>query len=175
TCLFALCADAKKLLTLWTLLCGGVAILLWGFFSFPKKFGATRTMRNKTCDDEVKICPNTWNKINQNCFFIFQHKNSWLTAQENCEHYDATLAKFNNKIEMEALMSHMKTLQSSSWIGLNKRSVHKLWVWTDGSEYDNLKNIQDHGDCAFIHKNGIDSTNCDDLKDYICSKAGQCP
>jgi hypothetical protein len=37
TCLLALCTDAKKVLTLWTLLGGAVAVLLWGFFSFPRK------------------------------------------------------------------------------------------------------------------------------------------
>ncbi|XP_036037856.1 C-type lectin domain family 2 member F-like [Onychomys torridus] len=167
--------DGKKLLTLWTVLCGGVIVLLWGFFSLPRKFGSTRAVRNKTCDDEVKICMNSWNKLNQNCFFIFQHKNSWLTAQETCQNYDATLVKFNNKNELETLMNHIQALRSSAWIGLNKRNIRKSWVWTDGSRYNNLKPIQEHGDCAFIHKNGIDSTSCDDLKDYICSKTGQCP
>ncbi|KAL6083349.1 hypothetical protein STEG23_036919, partial [Scotinomys teguina] len=127
----------KKLLTLWTLLCGGVVILLWGFFSFPKKFGTTRRIRNKTCDDEIKICMNSWNKINQNCFFIFQHKNSWLTAQENCERYEASLVKFNTKNELEILMNHVKALRSSSWIGLNKQNIRKVWLWADGSTYDN--------------------------------------
>ncbi|XP_052576751.1 C-type lectin domain family 2 member F-like [Peromyscus californicus insignis] len=167
--------DVKKLLTLWTVLCGGVVILLWGFFSFPKKFGATRAVRNKTCDDEMKICMNSWNKLNQNCFFIFQHKNSWLTAQETCQHYEGTLVKFNNKIELETLMNHVGALGSSAWIGLNKQNIRKSWVWTDGSRYNHLKTIQEHGDCAFMHKNGIDSTSCNDLKDYICSKIGQCP
>lgn len=65
--------------------------------------GATRTVRNKTCEDEMKICMNSWNKLNQNCFFIFQHKNSWLTAQETCQHYEGDLVKFNDKIELVRL------------------------------------------------------------------------
>ncbi|XP_051029037.1 C-type lectin domain family 2 member F [Phodopus roborovskii] len=167
--------DGKKLLTLWTLLCGGVIVLLWGFFSFPRRFGATRIIRNKTCEDEAKICMNSWHKINKNCFFLFQHKNAWLSAQENCQRYEANLAKFDTKMELEALMSHVETLRSSFWIGLNRRNFRKFWVWADESIYNNLKKVQDHGDCAFLHKNGIDSTNCDDLRDYICSKVGQCP
>ncbi|XP_021079297.1 C-type lectin domain family 2 member F-like isoform X2 [Mesocricetus auratus] len=167
--------DGKKLLTLWTLLCGGVVVLLWGFFSFPRKFGASRVVRNKTCDDETNICTNSWLKINQNCFFLFQHKNAWLSAQENCQRYEANLAKFTTKTELETLMSHVQALRSSFWIGLNRRNLRTYWVWTDESVYNNLKKVQDHGDCAFMHKNGIDSTNCDDLRDYICSKVGQCP
>ncbi|XP_041910517.1 ladderlectin-like isoform X2 [Arvicola amphibius] len=100
--------DAKKLLTLWTLLCGGVVVLLWGFFSFPRKFGITRVTRNKTCDDEAKICMNAWHKINQNCFFLIQHENSWPVAKETCGNLEADLAKFNTKNELETLMSLMK-------------------------------------------------------------------
>lgn len=59
-----------------------------------------RMNRNKTCDDEAKICPRAWHKINQNCVFLFQHENSWPVAQENCRHLNANLAKFNNKNEL---------------------------------------------------------------------------
>uniref|UniRef100_A0A8C2M1E5 C-type lectin domain family 2, member m n=1 Tax=Cricetulus griseus TaxID=10029 RepID=A0A8C2M1E5_CRIGR len=167
--------DGKKLLTLWTLLCGGVVVLVWAFFTLPRKFGNARVIRNKTCDDEVKICSSTWLKINQNCFFLFQHKNAWLSAQENCQHYEANLAKFTTKMELETLMRHVQSLRSSFWIGLNRRNLRRFWVWTDESIYNNVKEVQDHGDCAFMHKSGIDSTNCDELRDYICSKLGQCP
>ncbi|XP_026632903.1 C-type lectin domain family 2 member E-like [Microtus ochrogaster] len=166
--------DAKKLLTLWTLLCGGVVVLLWGFFSFPRKFGTTRITRNKTCDDEAKICMNAWHKINQNCFFLIQHENSWPVAKQNCENLEAHLAKFNKQNELEALMSLVNE-GSSYWLGLNKRNLDKLWLWTDGTKYNDLKEIHDYGECAFLHKRGIDSTTCDDLKDYICMKVGQCP
>nr|XP_048288272.1 C-type lectin domain family 2 member F-like isoform X2 [Myodes glareolus] len=166
--------DAKKLLTVWTVICGGVVVLLWGFFSFPRKFGVSRMIRNKTCDDEAKICPRAWHKINQNCVFLFQHENSWPVAQENCQHLNANLAKFNNKNELESLMSLVKE-HSSYWIGLSKQNLTKFWLWTDGTRYNNSKLIHDYGDCAFLHKRGIDSTHCDDLRDYICMKVGQCP
>ncbi|CAO2606838.1 C-type lectin domain family 2 member F [Lemmus lemmus] len=117
---------------------------------------------------------NAWQKINQNCFLFFQHENSWPVAQENCRSLKANLAKFNNKNELEVLMSHVK-VRSSYWIGLSKRNLGKLWLWTDGTKYNDLKKIHDFGECAFLHKQGIDSTTCDDLRDYICMKEGQCP
>lgn len=62
--------------------------------------GTSRITRNKTCDDEAKICMNAWHKINQNCFFLAQHENSWPVAKLNCGNLEAHLAKFNNKNEL---------------------------------------------------------------------------
>ncbi|XP_052030956.1 C-type lectin domain family 2 member D3-like isoform X2 [Apodemus sylvaticus] len=124
--------DAKKVLTLWTLLGGAVAVLLWGFFSFPKKFSVTRLSRNKTCDDEVKMCHGGWNKAGRNCFSFNQHKNSWITSKDYCKIYDATLAVFNNKAELEILMKQIHETQTY-WIGLHRRNLFGIWVWTNGS------------------------------------------
>ncbi|XP_051011627.1 C-type lectin domain family 2 member F-like [Acomys russatus] len=169
------CPHGKKLMSLWFLIIGVVAVLLWGLFSFPRKSEVTRLIRNKTCGEEAKICMNSWKKLNQNCFFLFHHKSSWLSALENCQNYDGTLAKFNNKIELDTLMNHVKVGSSSYWIGLNKRNLLRMWVWTDGSKYNNLMRIQDHGQCALMYKDGIASIHCEDLNDYICIKASQCP
>ncbi|XP_055467511.1 C-type lectin domain family 2 member G-like [Psammomys obesus] len=166
--------DGKKILTLWTLICGAVAVLLWGFFSFPRKFVVTRLVKNKTCDGENMICMSAWNKVNQNCFFLFHHKNTWISAEEHCIIYHGHLAKFNTKSELDIFLSHVKKGQSSYWIGLNKRNSRGIWVWTDGTKYNNVARIQDHGECAFMQKNGIDSTNCDDLRDFICIKPSLC-
>ncbi|NP_950199.1 C-type lectin-like receptor 2m [Mus musculus] len=166
--------DAKKVLTLWTLLGGAVAVLLWGFFSFPRKFTVTRTARNKTCDDEVKLCPKDWNKLRQNCFSRIQHKNSWLTANDTCELHDATLAVFIDKTEVEILMNQIQEMKTY-WIGLHRQNLLGIWVWTNGSKYNNLHEIQDHGQCAFVHQKGIDSTSCEDQKEFICTREGQCP
>ncbi|XP_021021546.1 C-type lectin domain family 2 member F-like [Mus caroli] len=166
--------DSKKVLTLWTLLGGAVAVLLWGFFSFPRKFTVTRTARNKTCEDGVKLCPKDWNKLRRNCFSSIQHKSSWLTANDTCELHDATLAVFIDKTELEILMNQMQEMKTY-WIGLHRQNLLGIWVWTNGSKYNNLHDIQDHGQCAFVHQKGIDSTNCEDQKEFICTREGQCP
>ncbi|XP_034367899.1 C-type lectin domain family 2 member F-like isoform X2 [Arvicanthis niloticus] len=165
--------DAKKVLTLWTLLVGAVAVLLWGLFSFPKKITVTRLSKNKTCDDEVRICIGGWNKLRRNCFSHVNHKNSWVTATEYCKLHDATLALFNDKTELETVMKQMHEMQTY-WIGLDRKNALGIWFWTNGSKYNNLYEIQDHGPCAFIHQYGIDSTQCDELKEYICTREGKC-
>ncbi|XP_031239461.1 early activation antigen CD69-like isoform X2 [Mastomys coucha] len=124
--------DAKKLLTLWTLLGGAVAVLLWGFISFPKKFTFTRLGKNKTCDDEIKMCSGEWHKLRRNCFSSTQHKNSWLTAKDLCKLHDGTLAVLNDKSEMEMLMKKIPERQTY-WIGLHRRNLFGTWVWTNGS------------------------------------------
>ncbi|EDK99917.1 RIKEN cDNA 4922502D21, isoform CRA_b [Mus musculus] len=170
--------DAKKVLTLWTLLGGAVAVLLWGFFSFPRKLSScfvfilvtvTRTARNKTCDDEVKLCPKDWNKLRQNCFSRIQHKNSWLTANDTCELHDATLAVFIDKTEVGNFdESNTGDENILDWTAQTK-FIRNLGL-------DKWKHeIQDHGQCAFVHQKGIDSTSCEDQKEFICTREGQCP
>ncbi|XP_028640738.1 early activation antigen CD69-like [Grammomys surdaster] len=165
--------DAKKVLTLWTLIGGAVAVLLWGLYSFPRKYTVTRLSRNKTCDDEVRLCIGGWNKLRRNCFSRAEHKNSWSTAKENCKLHGATLALFNDNTELEILLKQMHEMQTY-WIGLHRKNTLGIWFWTNGSKYNDLYEIQDHGQCAFIHQYGIDSTHCDELKDYICTREGRC-
>ncbi|XP_032763257.1 early activation antigen CD69-like [Rattus rattus] len=166
--------DLKKVMTLWILVVGVIAVLLWGFFSFPKKFTVTKQTKIEVCSDEVKICLHGWNKLNRNCFTHFSHENSWFTAKETCKFHDATLAVFNDQTELDTVMKQMEDIQTF-WIGLYKKDFRGPWVWTNGSKYNNWYDIQDYGHCAFLHKSGIDSTNCNDLKEYICTKEGQCP
>ncbi|XP_006141636.1 C-type lectin domain family 2 member F-like isoform X2 [Tupaia chinensis] len=156
-----------------SLICGAMAVLLWGILGFPQKLGISRIFKENSCLEELTICPEGWIRINNTCFFKYEKEATWKLAQDSCRASHASLAKVISQEEMESLMQNLGS--SSYWFGLHKHSEHKFWMWADGSMYTNWFNIEEHGDCTFISKKGISSANCDEIKDYICSRKSYCP
>ncbi|XP_014447992.1 uncharacterized protein LOC102490673 isoform X4 [Tupaia chinensis] len=101
----------KKMLIISSLICGAMAVLLWGILGFPQK-----------------------------------QKGKFIERKS---------ARGARKLEVLR-----PTL-------LRRRGI---FVW----EVKRF-NIEEHGDCTFISKKGISSANCDEIKDYICSRKSYCP
>ncbi|XP_020011740.1 C-type lectin domain family 2 member F-like [Castor canadensis] len=165
--------EAKKMIIISSLVCGSLAFLLWGILRFPRKFGITKIFKKKACLDDERTCPQGWIQVNKNCFFHSEHETTWLNGNETCKVYFTSLAYINNEIEMDTLMESMS--YPSYWIGLNKLNPQKIWKWANGNLFNNWYAVEEGGDCAFLHEKGINSTNCDEIKGYICSTKSYCP
>ncbi|XP_020948026.1 C-type lectin domain family 2 member F-like isoform X1 [Sus scrofa] len=163
----------KKMLIMSSLICGGIAFLLWGVLGLFRQFKSSSTYENKTCTEAATVCPKDWNRISNYCFFQFEHEQTWLDSQTSCMTYYGSLAIFNSKEEVETLMPYLGS--SFYWIGLKKHGARDLWMWTNGIAFKNWFNIEGGGNCAYIFKTGISSADCDDAKKHICSRRSFCP
>ncbi|XP_060270210.1 C-type lectin domain family 2 member F-like isoform X2 [Ovis aries] len=128
---------------------------------------------NKTCSEDSIICPQSWNRINNNCFFQSEREKTWMDGQTKCTAHSGSLAIFNSKNEVESLMPYLGP--SCYWIGLKMDSTSKLWIWTNGDVFSNWFSIDGSGECACMFQKGISSGNCSDAKKYTCSRKGFCP
>ncbi|KAB0397094.1 hypothetical protein E2I00_015366 [Balaenoptera physalus] len=90
---------------------------------------------NKTCSEDATICPQGWNRINNNCFFQSECGKTWIDGQAKCMAHYGSLAIFNSKNEAESLMPYLGP--SFYWIGLKKHNASKLWIWTNGEAFSN--------------------------------------
>nr|XP_044995729.1 C-type lectin domain family 2 member F-like [Jaculus jaculus] len=138
---------ARKMIVIWTLVCGGLILILWETVQFLHKFEIKNDFRNKTCLENLKLCPHGWKQVRKNCFFQSEEEDSLIRQLHG----------------------------SSYWIGLNKHKSHKIWTWADESPLNQWYHVPDHGDCAFTHQKGLDSANYLDLKKFICSRLRYCP
>nr|XP_019569046.1 PREDICTED: C-type lectin domain family 2 member F-like [Rhinolophus sinicus] len=156
-----------------SMLCGGIALLLWAVLGFPRKLISPRIFKEKTCTGDATICPQGWNRIHNKCFFRFELEKTWRDGQANCMAYHGSLVIFTFQNEVEILTHYLGA--SSYWIGLKKQNASKHWMWANGDALSNWFTIEGSGNCAFIFKKGISSANCDDARKYICSRKGVCP
>ncbi|XDA75008.1 hypothetical protein R6Z07F_005237 [Ovis aries] len=163
----------KKMLIMSSMICGGIAFLLWAVLGFPQKSKNPVIFNNKTCSEDSIICPQSWNRINNNCFFQSEREKTWMDGQTKCTAHSGSLAIFNSKNEVESLMPYLGP--SCYWIGLKMDSTSKLWIWTNGDVFSNWFSIDGSGECACMFQKGISSGNCSDAKKYTCSRKGFCP
>ncbi|XP_012785612.2 C-type lectin domain family 2 member D2 [Ochotona princeps] len=162
---------AKKVIIISTLLCAGLAFLLWGILSFPKKFGTPKISESNLCTENIAECPHGWDQIKNTCYFQSEHETTWLSSQENCKTHSAFLAKFDSREELESLIRHLKPF--SYWIDVNRHSID-IWSWTIDKPEDDWFQVGSNEKCTYVATNGLGSADCSETKRYICSKSSEC-
>ncbi|TKS67668.1 C-type lectin domain family 4 member E [Collichthys lucidus] len=75
-----------------------------------------------------KTCPSRWIMFNCSCYFFSTVSDSWEKGRQDCRDTGADLVKIDSYEEQEFLS---KTIQQSTWIGLNDRDDEKIWKWSD--------------------------------------------
>ena len=55
---------------------------------------------NKTCSEDAITCPQSWSRINNNCFFQSEREKTWMDGQTKCTAHSGSLAIFNSKNEV---------------------------------------------------------------------------
>ncbi|XP_037702772.1 C-type lectin domain family 2 member D-like [Choloepus didactylus] len=155
-----------------SLICGGIIVLLWGIFGFPRKFGKAKVVSDQKCSEDATVCPQDWKRINKNCFFLSEREATWANSQADCMIQCGTLAIIHLRNDLESLMEYTEPF--AYWFGLSKQNENKIWTWANGDLFINWFHIEEGGDCAFMYKKGISSANCSDARKYICSRKGIC-
>ncbi|XP_016141947.1 galactose-specific lectin nattectin-like [Sinocyclocheilus grahami] len=103
---------------------------------------------------------------------------NWITAERNCQSFDANLASVHNKIEQDLLLSLLPSSSTRCWIGAHDGEQEGQWVWSDGTPYDftywgsgepNNLGTENCGELNWSSNRWNDSP-CSTSLGYICAK-----
>ncbi|XP_037108053.1 CD209 antigen-like isoform X1 [Syngnathus acus] len=79
-----------------------------------------------------KVCPSSWKKFENNCYYSSSSKESWYQSRNYCQGKGADLVIINTKEEM-VFVNGLFTSKQEIWIGLTDEGVEGQWKWVDGT------------------------------------------
>ncbi|XP_060115573.1 C-type lectin domain family 2 member B-like [Heteronotia binoei] len=113
-------------------------------------------------------CPQRWLMNEGRCYFFSETEATWNASRINCSSQGGSL------LAMETLQEWDFVSQSKRaryyWIGLRRTVEGELWKWSDGSVFSNWFSVGGEGFCAYLSKDEVSSTWCNNLRYWICSK-----
>ncbi|XP_072280447.1 C-type lectin domain family 2 member B-like [Pyxicephalus adspersus] len=135
---------------------------LWTVFSVREK-----------CDicPEITIeapCEDDWIWYRKKCYYFSKQPNEWQDSQNFCMSHNASLALFDSKEELDFLQRFKGS--SDHWIGLKREDNGKLWMWTNGSIFNNMFHIDGVSPCVFLNRERVSSAACYSDRYWICNK-----
>ncbi|XP_024079421.1 zinc finger protein RFP-like [Terrapene carolina triunguis] len=118
-------------------------------------------------DSRATCCPEKWIGYEGKCYLFSEDEADWTSSQHFCSSPGASLAWLDTPQEKDFLMQYQGYLDA--WIGL-RREPGQPWKWPNGSVFNNLFQIGEGGECAYIYKNTVSSSRCYTQRNCICSK-----
>uniref|UniRef100_A0A8D0H916 C-type lectin domain-containing protein n=1 Tax=Sphenodon punctatus TaxID=8508 RepID=A0A8D0H916_SPHPU len=112
-------------------------------------------------------CPDDWIGYQGKCYYFSEVEGNWTSSQSNCSSFGASLAGIDTLVEKDFMMRYKGKLYY--WIGLRKEN-NGPWTWVNGTEFNNLFEIKEGGDCAYLNEVGISTSECVMEMNWICSK-----
>ncbi|XP_044838480.1 E3 ubiquitin-protein ligase TRIM39-like [Mauremys mutica] len=112
-------------------------------------------------------CPENWIGYQGKCYLFSEDEADWTSSQHFCSSHGVSLAWLDTLQEKDFLMRHKGYLDH--WIGL-RREPGQPWKWPNGSVFNNLFQIGEGGECAYIYRNTVSSSRCHIKRNCICSK-----
>ncbi|XP_035304590.1 C-type lectin domain family 2 member H-like [Cricetulus griseus] len=113
-------------------------------------------------------CPRDWIGVGSKRFYFSEKVENWTSSQTFCVAQGAQLARFDSPEELEFLKRYKG--RHDHWIGLHRKSSEHHWMWTDGTEYNNLTSPRGEGECAYLSGSDISSGRNYTHRRWICSK-----
>nr|XP_028575583.1 C-type lectin domain family 2 member D-like isoform X2 [Podarcis muralis] len=116
----------------------------------------------------IPPCPPLWFWYEGICYFFSNNEKSWMSSQEYCLSFNASLAVIPNN-EKDIVKRWKGT--NSYWIGL-RRDPGQPWKWTNG-ENSTFEVLGDGGDCAYLGDKGqAYVSRCNVEHHWMCRKLG---
>ncbi|XP_060094730.1 killer cell lectin-like receptor subfamily F member 1 [Heteronotia binoei] len=126
----------------------------------------TSFQESTTC----KICPYNWHLYEKKCYWISREKLTWNQAMKNCTAKLSQMVVIQDQREVAFLQNIIKA-NKMLWIGLQRTSPERKWMWVDGSPYDNeLSGSAETNACGKLNGNQIISDACINIANWICEK-----
>ncbi|XP_024079173.1 E3 ubiquitin-protein ligase TRIM11-like [Terrapene carolina triunguis] len=129
--------------------------------------GSVSKARVTPPDSPAACCPEHWIGYQGKCYLFSEDEANWTSTQHFCSSHGASLAWLDTLQEKDFLMQHKGYLDP--WIGLS-REPGQPWKWANGSVFNDLFQIGEGGECAFMYKNTVSSSRCYIKRNWICSK-----
>ncbi|XP_043935082.1 oxidized low-density lipoprotein receptor 1-like [Protopterus annectens] len=120
---------------------------------------------------DVAYCPENWYPHNNKCYYISEEKMNWESSQRFCVSSGSSLAMIKDKETMAFIAKKRSVIKA--WIGLQRETKYRQFIWLDGSKEDH-KNIWDFkghcGELDFRQKNLQMASWCTYEMNCICEK-----
>ncbi|XP_044840027.1 C-type lectin domain family 2 member D3-like [Mauremys mutica] len=113
-------------------------------------------------------CPDGWVGYLGKCYYFSETEGNWTYSQKNCSALGASLAVTDTFRDLVFMLRYKGTLDH--WIGLWRDQEGQPWKWPNGTEFNNLFEIQGEGDCVYLNNNYARIVGCSLEKHWICSK-----
>ncbi|KAG8435799.1 hypothetical protein GDO86_013660 [Hymenochirus boettgeri] len=113
-------------------------------------------------------CGEDWIWYRGKCYYFSETYDEWDNSQSYCTFHNASLAIVHTQEEMDFL-GKFKGPQDH-WIGLHRETEKGLWVWVDGSSFNNMFRITGTFLCVYINDVHAGSSECHEKKRWICNR-----
>ncbi|PIO23549.1 hypothetical protein AB205_0137210, partial [Aquarana catesbeiana] len=79
-------------------------------------------------------CEDDWIWYRKKCYYFSKKYDEWQNSQDFCVSHNASLALIDSQEELEFLQRFKGS--SDHWIGLKREDNGGLWMWTNGSVFN---------------------------------------
>ncbi|XP_068200191.1 uncharacterized protein [Palaemon carinicauda] len=159
-------------------------LTLLGFANLTAKIENLFNQSQARLKEETK-CPAKYFAVNGECFFVtVESQVTYKNSSELCDSLGSILAEPKSILKF---LSFMETFEYNKtvdlWMGGRKRSMTTslskevkatvaLWQWqTRKSDIDHGWNYEcpsNNGDCLMLKENGLQDSDCEDEKGFVC-------
>ncbi|CAJ0960264.1 unnamed protein product [Ranitomeya imitator] len=113
-------------------------------------------------------CEDDWIWYKRKCYYFSTNISEWEKSQSFCAARNASLAIINWTHELDFILRFKGS--SDHWIGLKRENETEPWVWTNGSNFNDLFSIVGYSSCVLVNSGRISSASCYSDKHWICNK-----
>ncbi|XP_073409011.1 C-type lectin domain family 2 member B-like isoform X3 [Dendrobates tinctorius] len=113
-------------------------------------------------------CEDDWIWYKRKCYYFSPNISEWEKSQSFCASRNASLAIIDWTYELDFILRFKGS--SDHWIGLKRENETQPWVWTNGSNFNDLFSIVGYSSCVLVNSGRIASASCYSDKHWICNK-----
>lgn len=113
-------------------------------------------------------CPDGWVGYLGKCYYFSATEGNWTYSQSHCSSLNASLAVIDTFQDLVFMLRYKGFFDH--WIGLWRNQEGQPWKWPNGTEFNNLFEIQGEGDCVYLNNNDARIVGCGLERRWICSK-----
>ncbi|XP_077114365.1 C-type lectin domain family 2 member B-like [Ranitomeya variabilis] len=130
--------------------------------------GKSQTPALKTTPVSRDPCEDDWIWYKRKCYYFSTDISEWEKSQGFCASRNASLAIIDWTHELDFILRFKGS--SDHWIGLKRENETQPWVWTNGSNFNDLFSIVGYSSCVLVNSGRISSASCYSDKHWICNK-----
>ncbi|XP_069057659.1 uncharacterized protein [Pleurodeles waltl] len=123
---------------------------------------------NGECIKPLPSCGDGWIWYHSKCFYFSEIERNWMEAKGSCVALNSSLAMIDTQEELTFILRYKGDYHH--WIGLRRDNKTQLWMWVNGTRFNNWFTVRDSSECAYLSYLKAKSLECDFLNKWICTK-----
>ncbi|XP_042311753.1 killer cell lectin-like receptor subfamily B member 1B allele B isoform X2 [Sceloporus undulatus] len=126
---------------------------------------------HSTENSRCKLCPETWLRHKDKCYWISREKNTWNKSHHDCTAKVSQLAVIKEKAELDFIKGITDGAQLL-WLGLTAIPLTSEWSWVEGSLLNDtllqVTGAAQANSCGMLKGEKIISEACSAVTKWIC-------